>query len=134
MSCSGCHQTRGIGGFHFPGVDWMAPFLTIRLSCWPRCISSATRSAAAISDPRGTVAPGFFAGFSAVRKCAAAPNSPAPNTRTAGARLLPAEPDAGQRRSFRSSCPRGSRCQVVTPPEWGCASHVKKARRRRAAD
>jgi hypothetical protein len=24
ISCSGCHQTRGIGGFHFPGVDWMA--------------------------------------------------------------------------------------------------------------
>jgi hypothetical protein len=24
MSCSGCHQSRGIGGFHFPGVDWMA--------------------------------------------------------------------------------------------------------------
>ena len=24
MSCTGCHQTRGIGGFHFPGVDWMA--------------------------------------------------------------------------------------------------------------
>jgi len=23
-SCGGCHQTRGIGGFHFPGVDWMA--------------------------------------------------------------------------------------------------------------
>jgi len=23
-TCSGCHQTRGIGGFHFPGVDWMA--------------------------------------------------------------------------------------------------------------
>jgi hypothetical protein len=23
-SCSGCHQNRGIGGFHFPGVDWMA--------------------------------------------------------------------------------------------------------------
>jgi len=23
-SCSGCHQDRGIGGFHFPGVDWMA--------------------------------------------------------------------------------------------------------------
>jgi hypothetical protein len=25
MTCSGCHQTRGIGGFHFPGVDWMTP-------------------------------------------------------------------------------------------------------------
>jgi len=24
VSCTGCHQTRGIGGFHFPGVDWMA--------------------------------------------------------------------------------------------------------------
>ncbi|MBV8925584.1 MAG: hypothetical protein JOZ74_09480 [Bradyrhizobium sp.] len=24
VSCSGCHQSRGIGGFHFPGVDWMA--------------------------------------------------------------------------------------------------------------
>ncbi|MGY8633491.1 hypothetical protein RAD15_13515 [Bradyrhizobium sp. 14AA] len=24
VTCSGCHQTRGIGGFHFPGVDWQA--------------------------------------------------------------------------------------------------------------
>ena len=24
VTCSGCHQTRGIGGFHFPGVDWIA--------------------------------------------------------------------------------------------------------------
>jgi len=24
VTCAGCHQTRGIGGFHFPGVDWMA--------------------------------------------------------------------------------------------------------------
>ncbi len=24
VTCSGCHQTRGIGGFHFPGVDWMS--------------------------------------------------------------------------------------------------------------
>jgi len=24
ISCAGCHQTRGIGGFHFPGVDWLA--------------------------------------------------------------------------------------------------------------
>jgi hypothetical protein len=24
VTCGGCHQTRGIGGFHFPGVDWMA--------------------------------------------------------------------------------------------------------------
>ena len=24
ITCAGCHQTRGIGGFHFPGVDWTA--------------------------------------------------------------------------------------------------------------
>ena len=24
ITCAGCHQTRGIGAFHFPGVDWMA--------------------------------------------------------------------------------------------------------------
>ena len=24
VTCSGCHQSRGIGGFHFPGVDWVA--------------------------------------------------------------------------------------------------------------
>jgi hypothetical protein len=24
VTCSGCHQTRGIGGFHFPGVDWLS--------------------------------------------------------------------------------------------------------------
>ncbi|MCP1738484.1 hypothetical protein J2R73_001278 [Bradyrhizobium japonicum] len=24
VTCGGCHQTRGIGGFHFPGVDWLA--------------------------------------------------------------------------------------------------------------
>lgn len=23
VTCSGCHQIRGIGGFHFPGVDWL---------------------------------------------------------------------------------------------------------------
>jgi hypothetical protein len=22
ITCAGCHQTRGIGGFHFPGVNW----------------------------------------------------------------------------------------------------------------
>lgn len=24
VTCAGCHQIRGIGGFHFPGVDWLA--------------------------------------------------------------------------------------------------------------
>jgi hypothetical protein len=24
ITCSGCHETRAIGGFHFPGTDWMS--------------------------------------------------------------------------------------------------------------
>jgi hypothetical protein len=24
ITCSGCHETRAIGGFHFPGSDWMS--------------------------------------------------------------------------------------------------------------
>ncbi|WP_458760174.1 hypothetical protein ACSVBT_05070 [Afipia sp. TerB] len=24
VTCSGCHETRAIGGFHFPGSDWMS--------------------------------------------------------------------------------------------------------------
>jgi hypothetical protein len=34
VTCSGCHQTRGIGGFHFPGGDWTAakPLTTAQAS------------------------------------------------------------------------------------------------------
>lgn len=33
VTCAGCHQTRGIGGFHFPGVDWLADNPSIPPSC-----------------------------------------------------------------------------------------------------
>ena len=89
MTCSGCHQTRGIGGFHFPGVDWMAEKPSNSTWCRRRRISSATRFAAAISSPRCATARRRIipADFPAARNCAAARNSPAPNMTTAGARI-----------------------------------------------
>jgi hypothetical protein len=44
-SCAGCHQTRGIGGFHFPGVDWMAakPSNTIVVPASPHFFGDQVR-------------------------------------------------------------------------------------------
>ena len=112
MTCSGCHQTRGIGGFHFPASTGWRQSRPIRPSCRRRRISSATRSAAAIFSPRCATASRRIirADFPAARNCAAAPNSPAPNMTTAGARIamLQGKPAAGNDGSFRAwTCAEG---------------------------
>jgi hypothetical protein len=45
ITCAGCHQTRGIGGFHFPGVDWMAakPSNTIVVPASPHFFGDQVR-------------------------------------------------------------------------------------------
>ena len=45
ITCAGCHQTRGIGGFHFPGVDWMAehPSNTLIVPASPHFFSDQVR-------------------------------------------------------------------------------------------
>jgi hypothetical protein len=45
VTCGGCHQTRGIGGFHFPGVDWMAanPSNTIVVPASPHFFGDQVR-------------------------------------------------------------------------------------------
>ena len=52
ITCAGCHQTRGIGGFHFPGVDWMTAHPSNSTVVPGSPISLATRSDAAIFSPR----------------------------------------------------------------------------------
>jgi len=64
-SCGGCHQTRGIGGFHFPGVDWMAekPSNTVVVPGSPHFFGDQLRRRdilTAISEGR---APDFSRGF-----------------------------------------------------------------------
>jgi hypothetical protein len=45
VTCAGCHQTRGIGGFHFPGVDWLAakPSNTIVVPASPHFFGDQVR-------------------------------------------------------------------------------------------
>ncbi|NPU15219.1 hypothetical protein HL666_31085 [Bradyrhizobium sp. 83002] len=64
-SCGGCHQTRGIGGFHFPGVDWMAekPSNTVVVPGSPHFFGDQIRRRdilTAIADGR---TPDFSRGF-----------------------------------------------------------------------
>jgi hypothetical protein len=67
MTCSGCHETRAIGGFHFPGHDWMskpAPD-TVPLPASPHFIADQPRRRSilqAFSDGRK---PDYSRGFAA---------------------------------------------------------------------
>jgi hypothetical protein len=65
MTCTGCHQTRGIGGFHFPGVDWMAakPSNTVVVPASPHFFGDQARRRdilTAFADDRN---PDFSRGF-----------------------------------------------------------------------
>ena len=89
VTCAGCHQTRGIGGFHFPGVDWMAdkPSNTTVVPASPHFFGDQVRrrdilQACAMASRRI-----IRADLPAGRSCAAAANSPAAIITTAGARI-----------------------------------------------
>jgi hypothetical protein len=54
ITCAGCHQTRGIGGFHFPGVDWMAtnPSNTLIVPASPHFFGDQVRRRDILSEIR----------------------------------------------------------------------------------
>ena len=122
-----CHQTRGIGGFHFPGVDWMAanPSNSTVVPGSPHFFGDQVRRrdilAAFVTAGRRTIR----AGSPAVRNCAAALNLPAPNMTTAGARIAISNrpmPRAMIAASGRGAAPRDFRARSWTPCRaWGCA-------------
>ncbi len=64
ITCSGCHQTDAIGGFHFPGTDWTAePSHGIAAPGSPHFVADQQRRraiVAAIADGR---TPDFARGF-----------------------------------------------------------------------
>jgi hypothetical protein len=66
MSCSGCHQTRGIGGFHFPGVDWMAekPSNSAVVPASPHFFGDQIRRRDILTALRDGAAPDYSRGFS----------------------------------------------------------------------
>jgi hypothetical protein len=66
ITCSGCHQTRGIGGFHFPGVDWMAakPSNSTVVPASPHFFGDQDRRRDILAALRDGKPPDFSRGFS----------------------------------------------------------------------
>jgi hypothetical protein len=66
ITCSGCHQTRGIGGFHFPGVDWMAakPSNSASVPASPLFFGDQIRRRDILAALRDGKRPDFSRGFS----------------------------------------------------------------------
>ena len=66
VTCSGCHQTRGIGGFHFPGVDWMAanPSNSTVVPASPHFFGDQVRRRDILTALRDNRPPDYSRGFS----------------------------------------------------------------------
>jgi hypothetical protein len=120
ITCAGCHQTRGIGGFHFPGVDWMAakPSNATVVPASPHFFGDQVRRRDILSSFRDGREPDFSRGFS---------SRPQPRGSTElagteyqdgwGAHCYRPQANADDNdRSFSSwTCARGLACQTMSP-------------------
>jgi hypothetical protein len=66
ITCAGCHQTRGIGGFHFPGVDWMvaSPSNATTVPASPHFFGDQVRRRNILAAIRDGIAADYSRGFS----------------------------------------------------------------------
>ncbi|MCA1457627.1 hypothetical protein I6F35_31280 [Bradyrhizobium sp. BRP22] len=66
VTCAGCHQTRGIGGFHFPGADWLAakPSNTTVVPASPHFFGDQVRRRDILAAFARGAEPDFSRGFS----------------------------------------------------------------------
>ena len=118
ITCSGCHQTRGIGGFHFPGVDWMAakPSNSTVVPASPHFFGDQVRRRDILAALRDGREPDYSRGFSSRPQLRG-------NTELAGTEYddgwgahcyLPGVKAADNDRSFRTwTCAEGLACQVA---------------------
>jgi hypothetical protein len=63
ISCAGCHQTRGIGGFHFPGVDTRATATVPGVPASPHFEGEQSRRRDILIALREKRVPDFSRGF-----------------------------------------------------------------------
>lgn len=66
VTCAGCHQTRAVGGFHFPGIDWSGDvpgFVVTPAS--PHFFGDQQRRRDILTSFRDGQPPDFSRGFSA---------------------------------------------------------------------
>jgi hypothetical protein len=118
ITCSGCHQTRGIGGFHFPGVDWMAarPDNSTVVPGSPHFFSDQIRRRDILAAFRDGRPPDYSRGFSSrpqLRGSSELAGTEYENGWGAPCYVQHA-PGKENDRSFRSwTCAKGLACQAV---------------------
>ena len=119
ITCAGCHQTRGIGGFHFPGVDWMAanPSNSTVVPGSPHFFGDQVRRRDILTSMRDGERPDYSRGFSSrpqlrgSSELAGTEYDDGWGAHCYGQRAEPADND----RSFASwTCARGLTCQVLS--------------------
>src|SRR6267142_5836660 len=118
ITCSGCHQTRGIGGFHFPGVDWMAakPDNSTVVPASPHFFGDQIRRRDILTSMRDGTDRDYSRGFSGRPQVRGSTELAGTEYEDGwGALCYQQKPDAKDNDlSFRSwSCAEGLACQVV---------------------
>ncbi|MBA4037055.1 MAG: hypothetical protein C0480_20905 [Bradyrhizobium sp.] len=118
VTCAGCHQTRGIGGFHFPGVDWMAakPSNSTVVPASPHFFGDQARRRDILTALRDGRQPDYSRGFASRPQLRG-------STELAGAGYydgwgahcyVAAKPAASNDASFKEwNCAEGLACQAV---------------------
>jgi hypothetical protein len=118
VTCAGCHQTRGIGGFHFPGVDWMAdkPSNTTVVPASPHFFGDQVRRRDILAALRDGKAPDYSRGFASRPQLRGSTELAGTNYYDGwGAHCyVQGKPAAGNDGSFRDwTCAEGLTCQAA---------------------
>jgi hypothetical protein len=123
ITCAGCHQTRGIGGFHFPGVDWMAthPSNTLIVPASPHFFGDQVRRRDILTETRDGKPVDYSRGFSerpqlrGSGELAGTEYDDGWGAHCYGLHAEAGDKSADNDRSFVSwSCARGLSCQVMS--------------------
>ena len=120
VSCAGCHQTRGIGGFHFPGVDWMAakPSNSTVVPASPHFFGDQVRRRDILTAFRDGKAPDFSKGAASRPRLRGSTELAGTEYEDGwGAHCYVQHARASENdRSFRSwTCAEGLVCEAATP-------------------
>jgi hypothetical protein len=123
ITCAGCHQTRGIGGFHFPGVDWMAanPSNTLIVPASPHFFGDQVRRRDILTEVRDGKRVDYGRGFSerpqlrGSLELAGTEYDDGWGAHCYGTQAKAGDKSPGNDRSFTSwSCAKGLACQVMS--------------------
>jgi hypothetical protein len=117
ITCAGCHQTRGIGGFHFPGVDWMAanPSNTLIVPASPHFFGDQVRRRHILTEIRDGRQVDFARGFSERPQLRGSVELAGTEYDDGwGAHCYAPRANAGDRSFVSWGCAKGLACQVMS--------------------